>query len=176
MAWRLRGRQSRDSIGRFSSSGGSGGTALGGLRGIKARSRLGAAISKARDIKSELKLPRSERGFTSKQLTSKLSRAKRAIALHKREVARVEKRGLVKVGLLKRIQQSQSLKLSRSELKGVRQDRVFFARQSLSNLRAKAKTFKRGEVAPQARSRMAKRLLTARRAVRNRKRELARLG
>lgn len=183
-----KGTFTRGAKGRFTGSTGGRGFAaaqgaksLGGLRGLNARARLGKAISKLKAARAEAALVRTEqkgsRGFAKAKASAllRIARAKRAAATHQREVARVEKRGLLRVGALKAVQKAQGLKLSVGERKGIRRDRVFFARERLKALRGEAKTFKRGEVAPAARQRMASRLLAARRSIRNRKRELARL-
>jgi hypothetical protein len=170
----------------------------GGLRGIKARSRLGSALRRQREIRKEAATLRAEQGASrggkadrgySKgraDILRRLKAARRAIATHKKEVVRIERRGLQRVGLLGRLQAAQRLKLSRGELLGIRQDRVYFAAAKLSRLRDRARQQRMTEgtreksknvdtgIASRRRS-LARQLVGARKALRNRKRELKRL-
>lgn len=211
MVWRIKGRQSRDGVGRFSSGGGGfakaqGAQTPGGLRGIVARSRLRGSIKKLKLARERLRAVRFEqrgqKGFRENLAKAKqfVQRKQRHVALHRREVQRIEKRGLQRVGQLGKVRErmefAKAIGASKGERIGFRQDRIFHAREKLAALRtkireARATEAKRatelrkhfpgdksidGKLSPFARRKLGKALAGARKALRNRKRELARLG
>jgi hypothetical protein len=181
----------RGAGGKFAGSKGGhvgGGKVVGGSRGVVARARLRQALTKLREAKRTAEPASSGRvgSFAAKLL----ARRERIAALHKREVARIEKRGALdlKTRGTRGFAAKFGFKPSKSDRIGFRHDRVHYAREKIRALREKIRSdafVQRSKlkspnpaeagIARRDRGSYAKALLAARRALRNRKRELARI-
>lgn len=161
------GQPVRGPGGRFAgwTGGGSGAGRPGGLRGVRARARLRVAL---RTLKKRQAI--AEKTGKAGALR-RLARAQRAVATHRKEVARVERRGVQKVTIARtKPREGISLRLRRESR--VDKAHLRLSREQSSAQRLSTKT---GTGYSAARAQSARKIGRLKRALANRQKELARL-